>query len=142
VGTFTGHAGSPDLDAYLPHCFIFMDGAPVFMPMQPWATRARYVPGQVWRGPGIAPEDVNPRPLNPRLPDHDLIGCLSSDRAWLAATAWKPCHELFQGIYHCIHADFHVGGLAAGETRRARGMLYLMEADIPGLLVRYRAEFG
>ena len=49
--------------------------------------------------------------------------------------------ELFQGIITCIHADFRIGGLAPGETKRVRGVLYVMPNDIDALLKRYQAYF-
>ena len=41
----------------------------------------------------------------------------------------------------CIHNDFNIGGLAAGETKRLHGKIYLMENDIPRLLERYKRDF-
>src|SRR4051812_45571968 len=35
-------------DTYLNKCFIFVDGKLTRMPFEPWATKARYIPGQVW----------------------------------------------------------------------------------------------
>jgi hypothetical protein len=130
LGRFAGCAADPDPRAILPRVFIFLDDRPVFLPTQPWATEARYTPGQVWRAPTVPPEDVNPRPLSPLIPSRGLIGCLSADGAWTVTMAWEPYHELFLGIYHCIHADFHIGGLAAGETKRAAGRLELRPADV------------
>jgi hypothetical protein len=125
LGEFAGCAGDSDPDAILPRVFIFLDDHPTFLPTQPWATEARYTPGQVWRASDVQPEDVNPRPLSPLVPSRGIIGCLSVDGEWVAVTAWQPLHELFLGIYHCIHADFHIGGLAPGETKRATGRLGL-----------------
>lgn len=142
LGPFAGCAADPDPHAILSHVFIFLDDRPAFLPTHPWATEARYTPGQVWRALTIPPEDVNPRPLSPLIPSRGVMGCLSADGAWLAATAWEPYHELFLGIYHCIHADFHIGGLLPGETKRAAGRLYLMEADFPALLTRCFADFA
>jgi hypothetical protein len=125
VGRYAGCAGDPDPDAVLPNCFITLDDRRAFLPTQPWATEARYVPGQVWRAPGVPPEDVNPRPLSPLIPSDGVIGCRSADGEWVVTTWWEPYHELFLGIFHCIHADFHIGGLAPGATKHARGRLDL-----------------
>ena len=86
--------------------------------------------------------DVNPRPLNPHTPSNGLIGCFSADESMILATAWQPYQELFQGVIRCIHSDFRIGGLAPGETKTIRGKLYLVPADVPRLLARYRADFG
>ena len=58
------------------------------------------------------------------------------------ATAWDKTHELFEGVYVCLHADPHVGGLAPGETKRIRGKLYLIKNDVKALLKRYERDFG
>jgi hypothetical protein len=71
-----------------------------------------------------------------------LVGCFSADNKWLLATAWDRTHELFQGIYVCLHADPHVGGLTPGQTKRVRGKLYLLKNDPDELLRRYKQDFG
>jgi hypothetical protein len=55
--------------------------------------------------------------------------------------AWEPYQELFQGVARCLHADFRIGGLAAGETKTARGVLYLVAADSDALVQRYQRDF-
>ncbi|MBI2825864.1 MAG: hypothetical protein HYX69_14355 [Planctomycetia bacterium] len=137
VGTFTGRGP----DDYLDKCFIFLDGKLARFPCRPWAAKARYTPGQVWRGPGVDRDDVNPRPLSELTPSHGLIGCFSSDGKMLLATAWEPYQELFQGVVTCVHSDFRIGGLAPGETKKIRGKLYIMEADPDKLLARYERDF-
>ena len=57
------------------------------------------------------------------------------------ATAWEPYQELFQGVIVCLHSDFRIGGLKPGETKTIRGKIYLMPADFPALLARYRRDF-
>jgi hypothetical protein len=86
-------------------------------------------------------DDVNPRPLNPEIPSNGLIGCYSTDGKMILATAWEPYQELFQGVITCIHSDFRLGGLAPGETKRVRGKIYLVDADVPALLKRYERDF-
>ena len=66
--------------------------------MHGWATEARYIPGQVWAGPGVPRSDVNPRPLHPAVPSNGLIGCYSADGSMIFATAFEPYQELFQGV--------------------------------------------
>lgn len=142
LGTFCGFDGtSKDLDDYLPKCFIFLDGQLQRLPTRDWATQARYTPGQVWAGPGVPLTDLNPRPLSSLRPSLGLIGCFSADEAFIFATAWEPCQELFQGVARCVHSDFRIGGLQPGETKRIRGKIYLVKNDVAALLKRYRGDF-
>jgi hypothetical protein len=142
LAAFTGFEDSgPDLDDYLPKCFVFLDGHLSRMPFQPWATKARYVPGQVWCPTHVSRDDVNPRPLSTLVPSNGLIGCFSGDESLIFATAWEPYQELFQGVARCLHADFRLGGLEAGERRSIRGMIYVVEADVESLLQRYERDF-
>jgi hypothetical protein len=142
VGPFTGYTGGEDIEDYLEKCFVYINGRLTRLPLKPWSSQALYVPGQVWRHPGVSARDVNPRPLNPLIPSSGLIGCFSSDESLLLATSWKPYQELFQGIFRCIHADFRFGGLAPGETKTAYGKLYWMANNPDGLVTRYTADFG
>ena len=145
VGTFTGTGASATKDkyAYLKRSFIFQDGdeEPDFMPTDDWSTKARYVPGQVWCPSEVPRTDVNPRPLNPRVPSLGLIGCVSADEKWILAMAWEPYQELFQGVIRCLHSDFRIGGLAPGEEKLIRGRFYLLRNDFPALVDRYRKDF-
>ncbi len=75
------------------------------------------------------------------MPSNGLIGCVSADGRELLASAWEPYQELFQGVYVCLHSDFRIGGLAPGGSKTIRGKIYLMPADIPALLERYRRDF-
>jgi hypothetical protein len=128
-------------ESYLPRCFLFVDGRPVRMPTTPWAREAVYTPGQVWCPEGVSRNDVNPRPLSPIVPSNGLIGCVSADGRELLASAWEPYQELFQGVICCVHSDFRIGGLKPGETKSIRGKIYVMPADLPALLARYRRDF-
>jgi hypothetical protein len=128
-------------EAYLPRCFILIDGKLVRLPTTPWAKTALYTPGQVWCPEGVSRDDVNPRPLNPLIPSGGLIGCVSADGKELMATAWEPYQELFQGVIVCLHSDFRIGGLQPGEAKTVHGKLYLMPADLSELRARYRRDF-
>lgn len=141
VARFVGVEEERASEAYLPKCFLFLDGRAAWLPTRPWATEARYTPGQVWCPAHVDRRDVNPRPLSPLVPSNGLIGCVSGDGSKVLATAWEPYQELFQGVIVCLHSDFRIGGLAPGETKRVRGKIYLVENDIPALLARYRADF-
>ncbi len=143
LGDFTGFpAIGGDLDDYLPKCFIFIDGRLTRLPdVKPWATQARYTPGQVWVPEGVPRADANPRPLSPLVPSHGLIGAFSADESMVFATAWEPYQELFQGVARCLHADFRLGGLEPGAFLRIRGKIYVMPADTAKLLERYNADF-
>jgi hypothetical protein len=137
VDRFTGRKQ----DDYLPNCFVFVDGALTRFPFEPWAKTARYTPGQVWCPRGVPRSDVNPRPLSDVVPSNGLIGCYSADGKKIMATAFEPYQELFQGVIVCVHADFRLGGLQPNETKQIHGKLYLVDADVPQLLERYRKDF-
>ncbi len=130
-----------DKETYLNKCFVFLDGQLERMPTRDWATEARYIPGQVWCPVGVDRNDVNPRPLSKRVPSHGLIGCFSQDESQLFATAFEPYQELFQGVAACLHSDFRLGGLQAGETKTVRGKVYILPNDVPALLERYSRDF-
>ena len=120
---------------------MYLGGKPERLPTQPWAREARYTPGQVWCPEGVSRDDVNPRPLSPLVPSNGLIGCVSGDGSKILATAWEPYQELFQGVAHCVHSDFRIGGLKPGETKRIKGKLYILPNDVEGLLARYKKDF-
>ncbi len=137
VHKFTGRTQKD----YLPKCFVFVDGKLRRMPFEPWAKKARYVPGQVWCPRHVPRSDVNPRPLSPVVPSNGLIGCFSADEKKIMAVAFEPYQELFQGVIVCIHSDFRIGGLAPGQTKHIRGKLYIVDADVEALLQRYYRDF-
>lgn len=134
---FTG----ADQQTYLAKSFVFLDGELERMPTRDWATKARYMPGQVWCPKGVDRNDVNPRPLSPLVPSNGLIGCFSADEKMLFATAFEPYQELFQGVIVCLHSDFRLGGLQSGETRNIRGKIYILPNEVPALLERYSKDF-
>jgi hypothetical protein len=141
VDKFTGVAAKRDSEEYLSRSFIFLDGHLARMPTQPWATKARYIPGQVWCPEDVDRNDVNPRPLSALVPSNGLIGCFSADGTMIVATAWQPYQELFQGVIVCLHSDFRIGGLQPGETKTIRGKIYLVKNDVNALVKRYEADF-
>lgn len=141
IDRFVGVKPRPSSEEYLPRSFVFLEDKLTRMPTPSWATRARYIPGQVWAPKHVDRNDVNPRPLNPLVPSNGLIGCFSSDDKWIFATAFEPYQELFQGVIVCLHSDFRIGGLNPGETKKIRGKIYLMPADVPRLLTRYKNDF-
>jgi len=126
---------------YIKKCFVFIDGKLTRLPTQPWATEARYTPGQVYVPKGVNRDDVNPRPMSPLVPSSGLTGAFSHDERWIVATAWEPYQELFQGVIACMHADFRIGGLKAGETKVIRGKLYVVPSDVEALVKRYEQDF-
>lgn len=137
VDKFTG----ADQESYLGKSFVFLDGKLERMPTRDWATRARYVPGQVWCPTGVDRNDVNPRPLSRLVPSNGLIGCFSGDESMIFATAFEPYQELFQGVIVCLHSDFRIGGLAPGETKQIRGKIYFVPNDVEALVARYAKDF-
>jgi hypothetical protein len=141
VDKFTGVKLTRASEEYLPRSFIFVDGRLARMPTQPWATAARYTPGQVWCPKHVDRRDVNPRPLSSIVPSNGLVGCFSADDKMILATAWEPYQELFQGVIVCLHSDFRIAGLEPGETKQIRGKLYLVDGDATKLLERYERDF-
>ena len=143
IANFTGvDEKDKNLEAYLPKAFIFLEGKLVRMSdIKLWAKEARYVPGQVWCPKGVPRKDVNPRPLSPLIPSNGLIGAYSKDETMIFATAFEPYQELFQGVAHCLHADFRLGGLNPGEKKIIKGKIYLLKNDIDALLKRYKLDF-
>ena len=143
VGKFTGTSAdqTDDKYAYIKKSFVFLDGKLTRMPTPKWATQAKYVPGQVWAGPGISRDDVNPRPLHPDVPSNGLIGCFSADEKMIFAVAFDPYQELFQGVIRCLHSDFRVGGLKPGQALNIKGRIYIVANDVPALLKRYHKDF-
>ena len=128
---------------YVNKSFLFINNKLTMISEMPeWNTEARYTPGQVWRPANVSPDDVNPRPLNPIIPDNGLIGCFSSNDKLVLATAWEPWQELFQGIIVCLHSDFRIGGLDPQETKNIKGKIYIMKNDIDELVKRYENDFA
>jgi hypothetical protein len=103
---------------------------------------ALYRGGQVYVPAGINLDDANPRPISRDKPVNGLIGCISGDNRYLLATASDRTHELFEGVYVCMHSDPHVGGLAPGEKKTLRSKIYLLKNDVAELLRRYERDFG
>jgi hypothetical protein len=128
-------------ETYLSRCFVLIDGEVTALPTQPWASKARYVPGQVYCPASVNRNDVNPRPLSTIVPSHGLIGCFSADGKWIMASAWEPYQELFQGVITCVHSDFRIGGLKPGETKHIRGKIYVTRDPIDALVKRYERDF-
>ncbi len=137
VDKFTGR----NQQTYLDKSFLFLDGKLTRMPTPEWATKARYVPGQVWCPKHVDRNDVNPRPLSQQVPSNGLIGCFSADESMILAVAWEPYQELFQGVIVCVHSDFRIGGLKPGETKKIRGKLYVVKSEVDELLKRYERDF-
>ena len=127
---------------YLDACFVFVDDNLTPLNATPRSSNGFYTPGQVYAPELINRDDLNPRPLSSAIPSNGLIGCYSKNDSMLIATAWQPYQELFQGIATCIHSDFRIGGLEAGQTKTIRGKIYVLENDIEELLKRYRRDFG
>jgi hypothetical protein len=144
VDKFTGTTNT-DARALVPmyarKSFLFINGQLMRMPTEPWAEKARYVPGQVYAAKNVDRNDVNPRPLSQLIPSSGLCGCFSADEKQIMAVAWEPYQEIFQGVIACIHSDFRLGGLAPGETKQIRGKLYIVPADVPQLVKRYERDF-
>lgn len=137
VDRFTGR----NQTNYIGRCFIFTERGLTMLDKLPRNEEALYRGGQVYVPRGINHLDVNPRPISPVTPANGLIGCISADDQYLLATAWDQTQHLFQGVIVCIHSDPHVGGLKPHETKKLRGMIYLMKNDVAKLLKEYRQDF-
>lgn len=144
VDGFTGTNVAQSREVYPPYirkCFLLLDGRLQRLPTEPWAVKARYIPGQVYAVAGVDRDDVNPRPLSSLTPKTGLTGCYSADDSMMLAIAWEPSQEVFQGVITCMHSDFRIGGLEPGETKTIVGKMYLLPADEEELLRRFREDF-
>lgn len=145
VDGFTGSDPKQAREVYPPYirkCFLMIDGKLTRLPTEPWALKARYVPGQVYAPANVNRDDVNPRPLSELVPSSGLTGCYSADEKMILAVAWEPYQEIFQGVITCMHNDFRIGGLRPGESKTIRGKLYLLPADEKLLLSRFKEDFA
>lgn len=130
-----------DQKGYTARSFIFTASGLSILDTLRRRTDALYRGGQVYVPEGVADMDANPRPICKDRPVNGLIGCYSQDGKWLLAVASDRTHELFEGVYVCLHSDPHIGGLKAGESKRVRQRLYLVPNDVDALLARYRKDF-
>ena len=135
-----GFTGRGQLD-YIGRSFVLTTNGLTSLDRLSRTTNALYLGGQVFLPPWTLPADANPRPLSADRIAGGLIGCFSSDDRWILATASDRTHELFEGVYVCLHSDPLIGGLKPGEVRRIRQRLYLVPNDVPALLKRYRRDF-
>lgn len=130
-----------DQKGYTARSFIFTTSGLSILDALQRRTDALYRGGQVYVPAGVASSDANPRPICRDRPVNGLIGCYSNDGRWLLAVASDRTHELFEGVYVCLHSDPHIGGLKAREVKRLRQKLYLVPNDVDALLTRYRKDF-
>jgi hypothetical protein len=137
VAAFTGRSQTQ----FTGRSFVFTTNGLTTLDETGRTTAARYLGGQVFPMPGVREEDANPRPIARLRPVNGLIGCISSDDRWILATASDRTHELFEGVYVCLHSDPAVGGLEPGETKRVRQRIYVVPNDPEELLRRYRRDF-
>ena len=138
VARFTGLSQSN----YISRSFIFTQRGLTSLDKTRRREEALYRGGQVYVPHGVNLADVNPRPINLDPPTNGLIGCFSANGKHLLATASDSTQELFEGVYVCLHSDPRVGGLPAGETKKVRAKLYLLDNDVGELMKRYRRDFS
>jgi len=138
VEKFTGCGQSN----YTAKSFVFTERGLTTLDETRRTEEALYRGGQVYIMPGVSTNDANPRPLCFDRPANGLIGCFSADGKQLLATASDQTHELFEGVYVCLHSDPRIGGLKAGETKSFRAKLYIVTNDVSALLRRYEQDFG
>ena len=137
VARFTGL----DQSNYISRSFIFTERGLTTLDKTRRREEGYYRGGQVYVPKEINLADVNPRPICRDQPVNGLIGCFSADGKQLLATVSSSTHELFEGVFVCLHSDPHVGGLAPRETKQIRAKLYLLPNDPEELLKRYRQDF-
>jgi hypothetical protein len=137
VEKFTGRTQSN----YTAKSFIFTERGWTTLEQTRRTEDALYRGGQVYVMPGVELRDANPRPLSLDRPANGLIGCFSADGKQLLATASDVTHELFEGVYVCLHSDPRIGGLKAAETKTVRAKLYVLPNDMAALLRRYGKDF-
>jgi hypothetical protein len=135
---FTGR----DQTSYTSRSFIFTTKGLTFFDHLRRTTNALYLGGQVYLPAFVSPPDSNPRPISFDHPVNGLIGCLSADDKWLLATASDHTHELFEGVYVCLHSDPRVNGLAPGQIKHFRSKIYLLPNNPKALLKRYHRDFS
>ena len=99
IDIFHTHGGEPmegeGVIGHRFHCMsieipMFLDGKLTRLPVEPWATEAIEIPGQVWCPSHINRQDVEPHPLSELVPSNGLIGCFTKDEKMIMATAWQP----------------------------------------------------
>ena len=129
-----------EVPTYAKKCFLFIEDKFTMLPTKPWAKKARYIPGQVYAPEHVDRNDVNPRPLSDLVPSNGLCGCISKDGKQIFACWFEPYQEVFQGVISCMHTDFRIGGLKAGETKTIRGKIYVLPNDPDQLLERFEQD--
>jgi len=137
VAAFTGREQSN----YIGRSFIFTERGLTPLDQLRRTTNALYLGGQVYLPSNVDARDANPRPICIDHPINGLIGCLSGDSRWILATASDRTHELFEGVYVCLHSDPRVDGLEPGETKHLRSKIYFVPNDPSALLKRYKKDF-
>ena len=137
VAGFTG----TDQMGYLAKSFVFTPTGLTLLKDLKRNSEARYRGGQVFLPPWTAAAEANPRPIAGNSLTNGLIGCFSADGRWILATASNHTHELFEGVYVCLHSDPKIAAVPAGGNLRIRQKIYLMTNDVPALLQRYRQDF-
>lgn len=137
LAAFTG-AGQSN---YIGRSFVFTARGQTRLDQIRRTEEARYRGGQVYLPPWTELADANPRPVSPDRLTNGLIGCVSADDQWLLATASDQTHELFEGVYVCLHSDPLIGGLNPGQTKRVRQKIYLLPNDSDALIRRYQLDF-
>jgi hypothetical protein len=137
VGPFTGSTQSN----YTARSFIFTSAGLTPLDHLRRTTNALYLGGQVYLPQWVRSADSNPRPISLDHPENGIIGCFSADGKWLLATASDQTHELFEGVYVCLHSDPRLDGLLPGEVKRRHSKIYFLPNHPSRLLARYRRDF-
>lgn len=131
-----------DQQTYTGKSFVFTERGLTPLDQLARTTNALYRGGQVYLPKNTKPENANPRPICENRITNGLIGCISADARQILATASSSTHELFEGVYVCLHSDPYIGGLAPGETKTVTSRLYLLPNNPDLLLKRYQRDFA
>ena len=131
-----------DQQTYTGRSFVFTERGLTRLDQLGRTTNALYPGGQVYLPKNTKPEQANPRPICDDRITNGLIGCISADGKQILATASSTTHELFEGVYVCLHSDPYIRGLAPGETKTVTSRLYLLPYDPALLLKRYQSDFA
>lgn len=138
VAEFSGR----DQQTYTRKSFVFTERGLTPLNQVARTTNALYLGGQVYLPKSTKPAQANPRPICEDRVTNGLIGCISADTRQILATASSTTHELFEGVYVCLHSDPYIGGLAPGEAKTIISQLYLLPNDPDLLLRRYQHDFA
>lgn len=114
---------------FITNCFVFTSEGRRSLDQMDRTVEALYRGGQVFLPESVPLKEANPRPVARKRITSGLMGCESDDRSQVLLLGSSTTHELFEGVYRCIHSDPHVGGLKPHERKRITAWLRLLPND-------------